>query len=589
MRIIDRLTNKWIAILCVMFCAAVACSSCGGDDDSFAAGGETGGIAPDKDVPDPTGTITLSMRDSKNGHTYLNNIQISDENFVGGYCNFVSLGPVKGLGNVAHLPTTGWASQVAVTPGNGYVAYDGSNKQFYRIYVTEYIVSTTGGIIGAEVKYQTPFKGKDETISLDAQSLTIPAEGGIQTLTFNNQGVILFDVQASGLKVEKTSTYDYPFLTNGIAITAEPNSSSSSIEGTVTLTTLHGKKTVIKVTQAGAEPFVAFYESEVELPFSQQTHTVGLSGNIALSNLSASSSASWCKAELVDNTSSMQAKNSRVKFIGDKPANTVKATSNTSTSYSLALTLDENATTKPRNATITVKSKDGKASATLKVVQKGIPFEVKNDKIGFDKNASYRTITINTTVSNWEAESSASWCTFSKNGNQLTIRATASTQDRTAVISFKGFDTKITVHQSKYAVGDSYNEKGIKGTVGYIGDEARYVYKDVGETTWSTEKVLTGANSMDDGEYNMSIIKKISYWEDSYPPFLLCEQLNTNGVTGWYLPAANELASLQHLRNYWYWSSTENDYRSAYRANQSHYKQQTTKTDTHKVVAVHKF
>lgn len=34
---------------------------------------------------------------------------------------------------------------------------------------------------------------------------------------------------------------------------------------------------------------------------------------------------------------------------------------------------------------------------------------------------------------------------------------------------------------------------------------------------------------MDDSEYNMNVIKMIPYWEDSYQPFLLCEQLNKNG------------------------------------------------------------
>lgn len=589
MKIINRLTNSWFAILCIMFCTAAVYSSCGGDDDEIIPDG--GEVAPDKDVPDPAGTITLSMRDYKNGDTRLDNIYIENENFTGSGFLFASIGSVKGLGNVTNIPTTGWASKVAVIPGNGYVAYDNSywgTKKFYRIYVTDYIVSTTGGIIGAEVKYQEPFKGKDEAISLDVQSLTIPAEGGGQTLTFKNQGVILFDVKSDKFTVEKTSTYDYSFLTNGIAITAEPNSSSSAIEGTITLTTLYGKETVIKVTQAGAEPFVSFSESELELSATQQTQTVGMSGNIAFSDLSANSSASWCKAELIDNTSSMQAQSKRVKFIGDQPVNTTRAAqSDAATSYSLKLSLDENTTINPRNATITVKSKDGKTSATLKVVQKGITFEVKSDKVGFDKNANYRTITINTTVKEWEAESSADWCTFSKNGNQITIRATASTEDRTAVVSFKGFDTKITVHQSKYAVGDSFNEDGIEGTVGYIGDEARYIYKNIGQAAWSTEEVETGANNMDDGEYNMSVIKKIPSWEDSYPAFLLCEQLNTNGVKGWYLPARNEVDLRLDLKQY-YCTSTERSYRYAYNSLKDNF-YAWSKSRAQIVIAVHKF
>ena len=40
-----------------------------------------------------------------------------------------------------------------------------SNNQFYRIYVVDN-VSTSGGVIGAIIKYQKPFKGSDETISM---------------------------------------------------------------------------------------------------------------------------------------------------------------------------------------------------------------------------------------------------------------------------------------------------------------------------------------------------------------------------------------------------------------------------------------
>ena len=117
------------------------------------------------------------------------------------------------------------------------------------------------------------------------------------------------------------------------------------------------------------------------------------------------------------------------------------------------------------------------------------------------------------------------------------------------------------MHQSKYAVGDSYDENGIEGTVGYIGDDVRYIYKDIGMAAWSTENVKTGANSEDDGEYNMNIIKNIPNWENIYPAFLICEQLNTKGKTGWYIPSRNELILVKH--DYMIWSSTEYDSHNA--------------------------
>lgn len=85
----------------------------------------------------------------------------------------------------------------------------------------------------------------------------------------------------------------------------------------------------------------------------------------------------------------------------------------------------------------------------------------------------------------------------------------------------------------------------------------------------------------------MNVIKMIPYWEDSYQLFLLCEQLNTNGVTGWYLPAINELASLDIES---YWSSTENSDTAAYRwTGSGRYSRTATKRNKFGVVAVHKF
>lgn len=410
-------------------------------------------IDPNKEVPDPAGTIQLSMRNSDNGQTELDKIYIENENFRGneGVHYFTSLGPVNGLGNVAHIPTSGWASSVAVIPGHGYVAYSAGNsywgtpQRWYRIYVTDYIVSTSGGIIGAKVKYQAPFKGSDEVIDLGMKEITLNAKGDTISLPFKNKGAMLFDITTDcpQLSVAKMSTYDHSFLTNGIVITSETNYSDTPIEGTVTLTTLHGKKTTLKVTIPAAKPFI----------------------------------------------------------------------------------------------------------------------DVSLNKIGFDRNGSTRTITISTNTKEWEAESSEDWCTISQNGNQLTIRTSASTVDRTAVIRFKGFDTKITVHQSKYAVGDEFNEDGVEGIVGYIGDSVRYVCKFLGYHYWSTKYEHTNATSRTDGEYNMNQIKKIPHWEELYPAFFVCDQLNTDGITGWYLPAIDEIKKETIYEYYGYekWSSTQSD------------------------------
>lgn len=231
----------------IMVCMlSVSLISCGGDDNDDPNNGQP--VNPRTNVNDPTGTVSLAMRNTDNGNTYLDNIRIKNENFIG--AAFVSLGAVRGLGNVSTIPTSGWADQVAVEPGYGYVAY--SNNQFYRIYVVDNIVSTSGGVIGADIKYQKPFKGVDEVIQLPQTALTINANGNAEQIIFKNKSILVYGASADQpwCKVNKCSTNDYYFLYNGVSISCEKNTSSSSREATVTIETAYDKKATIKVTQS---------------------------------------------------------------------------------------------------------------------------------------------------------------------------------------------------------------------------------------------------------------------------------------------------------------------------------------------------
>lgn len=586
--------RKWLPTL-FMFAILGIFAACSEDISDEIA------IDPNKEVPDPAGTIQLSMRNSDNGQTELDHIYIENENFRGheGVHYFTSLGPVNGLGNVAHIPTSGWASSVAVIPGHGYVAYSAGDSYWgiphgwYRIYVTDYIVSTSGGIIGAKVKYQAPFKGSDEAIDLGMKEITLNTKGDTIALPFKNKGVILFNVATDcpQLTVQKTSSYTQSFLTNGIAITSEANTSDTPIEGTITLTTLHGKKTTLKVTIPGATPFINLIQKEVEVSATEQTTDIEIFTNISADKLAISGAPTWCKAELINGENNYTSQKNTVKFIGNRAINQEEATLAASgvSNLKLRLTFSQNESQKARSGNITIKSKDGKTSAQLSILQEGITLEVMSNKIGFDKNANERTITINTTAKDWEAESSEKWCKVTKSWNQLLVQVYAATTDRTATITFKGFDTKITVRQSKYAVGDEFSENGAEGIVGYIGDSLRYVYKELGRVQWSTDEITTGATSETDGEYNMTQIKKIPNWEDSYPAFLACERLNNNGVTGWYFPAIEEVKLLRFVYDNC-WSSTEFDYRNAGSYSRTFKKTNSKKKSSYSnVVAVHKF
>ncbi len=149
----------FLGMAALVAAAAFSLTSCGGDDDKTDPNGNGGGS-----VPDPEGTILIQMRNRDNGHT-----EIFPEGCIGWFymdtannfsCNpmfgIVSVGKIKGLGNILHIPEKGWSDEIAVVPGCGYIYKDGVGG-YCRIYVVDYIKSTGGGIIGATIKYQSPF------------------------------------------------------------------------------------------------------------------------------------------------------------------------------------------------------------------------------------------------------------------------------------------------------------------------------------------------------------------------------------------------------------------------------------------------
>lgn len=682
-------TFKLIQKVFTMLLIAMSVIACSSDDSTDG----DGNIKPDVNVNDPAGTVSLSMMkgpSTSEGATRISGSYIyigNDYNFDGG--SFISLGTVKGLGNVSYIPTTGWADKVSVRNNNGYVAY--SIGTFYRIFVEKEIVGTTGGIIGYDVKYQASFKGKDLELELPATSISFDKKGGTENIVFNNKEFVVFTAKSSEnwCQIIPTSTYNYSFLSNGIQIKVYPSDVTATTEATITLTTAYGKKKEIKVTRGGVDPYLTLNETSVTLDAKECERQIGLNTNIQKEDLTISNTASsWCKAEFVDQTRAIHASAARIKFVGNKPAKAVKAANaaGSASYYALVLKANSNDKDTERKGTITLKSKDGKKSVTLNVIQdkaylyvkdkgynkasfdneernaaigtvytsleyedlqvscnevwckpelqksygqiilnaniskntteksreakivisnktktlsftltvsqSGVKFIPSQTKVGFDKNYSNKTITINTNI-DWEASTNQSWCTISKNGNNLTIRATpysGSAANRKATISFKGLSTKIEVDQSKYALGDEYNENGVKGQVICINDTIRYVGKDVGNAVWSNESVLTGANNKYDGRVNMAIIKKISGWKDLYPAFALCDALNTGNVTGWYLPAIKELSDIyakgNGIRSY-FWSSTEYSVNKAYRNYDGW--SQDQKKESYKVKAVHRF
>lgn len=240
-----KLFNKYLFLLCVAF-GALIFSSCSKDDD---AENDNSGpvINPDKNLPDPTGTVTLNIMigDDENKRVDINGfgtIQINSAyNFVGYDYNysFVSLGKMKGLGNVTAIPQDGWNRSVAVNPGDGYVVrckryYSDELYIYARLYVVSEIAGTSGGVIGYTIKCQAPFvlapKFTESSIEFDAD------ENLEKELTFVNPTNVTVKLHPDWCKVQATE--------KGFKVTATPNYINTERSGIIEFENTEGSTSV---------------------------------------------------------------------------------------------------------------------------------------------------------------------------------------------------------------------------------------------------------------------------------------------------------------------------------------------------------
>lgn len=163
-------------LMAALFVAALSLgfTSCGDDDDND--GGKTGGSGSD-----PSGTVTANIRNEDNclymdwtdeeGYSVHTGLIMNDaNNFAARRGEIVCVGKVSGIGSIKKVPQSGWTDECAVQPGYGYVLrsqgerfnsnterYEYSDYRYVRVYVVDYMEGTSGGIIGATVKYQAPW------------------------------------------------------------------------------------------------------------------------------------------------------------------------------------------------------------------------------------------------------------------------------------------------------------------------------------------------------------------------------------------------------------------------------------------------
>lgn len=257
MRKFTDISNKLYLILFTV-CLLHSCGKdeVGSDGESVIKG----------NVPDPDGTISVSMRNgNEDDATIIDNCFYigQDNNFTYNTyynCSFACVGKVNGLGNITGIPKNGWAEKVSVEPGNGYIVNYQSLNKYYSVYVSDYITSTSGGIIGANVKYLTPFYGKDVEIKLDFEDERFQEIDNEMyfTISYKYDGNIYFkdfnDIVAFECDVED-------FTSNSIMvgyISSKPNGPVDGINvskfyldkpcsGTVIITTAYGRVLKFKV------------------------------------------------------------------------------------------------------------------------------------------------------------------------------------------------------------------------------------------------------------------------------------------------------------------------------------------------------
>lgn len=303
--------NNYLFLLCVAF-GALFFSSCSKDDD---AENDNGGVVinPDKNLPDPTGTVTLNIMigDDENKRVDINGfgtIQINSAyNFVGYDYNysFVSLGKMKGLGNVTAIPQDGWNRSVAVNPGDGYVVrrvengyYDDNYSYSYRyarLYVVSEITGTSGGVIGYTIKCQAPFvlapKFTESSLEFDAD------EDLTKELTFVNPTNVTVKSYPDWCKVQATA--------KGFNVTATPNYINAERSGIIEFENTEGstsvsvkqKKSDNPKFEAGngteTDPYIIATAAQLDEVRNSPSACFELSKDIDLSSYLNSNSSGW--------------------------------------------------------------------------------------------------------------------------------------------------------------------------------------------------------------------------------------------------------------------------------------------------------
>ena len=104
----------------------------------------------------------------------------------------------------------------------------------------------------------------------------------------------------------------------------------------------------------------------------------------------------------------------------------------------------------------------------------------------------------------------------------------------------------------KYEVGRFYNVDGVKGIIYKVDTLTKtgmiVSLDEKAPGLWSNTSGSTQARSYDKGESNMAAILALNNIAH-FPAFEWCENKNKEGISGWYLPAVDELQEVAIVYN----------------------------------------
>lgn len=305
----------------------------------FAATGCKDSDIPDVEnpVPDPEGTITLDMHYSKNMITVpgcTGSIYIDKTGFVATEDWLItSIGKVSGLGNITQISgTASYQTSAAIAEKAGYLAVnvDVSRVVYLRLFVNETLNgSISEGIVGYNVKYQYPFNG-------DAEKLTLSYDesAGIFTVTPDASWSVSSSAAWCPVEVLSKNTFK-----------AVPDESLSAGE----------REAVITVKSTGLSDVSYTFSLNPELTISQDT--VNFTNKSGSESVKINSNSAWTAT-------------------GNAAWYTIAPLNGDGNNNSLTITVQENSTDENREALITIKASDqyGTTEKRLTIIQEAPDF-----------------------------------------------------------------------------------------------------------------------------------------------------------------------------------------------------------------------